>query len=268
MSDAPAPAPVGERKCLNSRQRRIMGVLIEKARTTATSYPLSLNALVLGCNQKSNRHPLMNLTEEQVADELIAMRELGAVAEVHGNGRVPKYRHYCQDFLGVTGNEAGVLTELLLRGEQTLGDLRARASRFGAIADQGTLQTILKSLMEKNLVIAVTPPGRGQLVTHNLYENYEQPQKHDGGLSDGDAAAFDEDAAAPATAAPVQVNSHVPATTPDPTRTSLGPTTSPAPTASVPAGPSAEDFEMLQLEIEDLKLLVERLSDRIDRLEG
>lgn len=153
--------------------RRILGVLIEKARTTPDGYPLSLNGLVTGANQKSNRSPLMSLTPEQVEDELVALREIGAVAEVHGGGRVPKYRHYASDFLGVKGIETGIMAELLLRGEQTIGDLRSRASRFGAIADVGELQTILASLIERGLVVALTPAGRGQIVTHTLYQPEE-----------------------------------------------------------------------------------------------
>ena len=171
-SDSPtdaAPAPPAAPKPLNRRQRRILGVLIEKARTTPDAYPLSLNGLVTGANQKSNRAPLMTLTPEQVEDELIQMREAGVVAEIHGGGRVPKYRHFGYDYLGVKGVEAGVMTELLLRGEQTAGELRTRASRFEPIPDIATLDGILKNLQARGLVIALTPPGRGQLFSHNLY---------------------------------------------------------------------------------------------------
>ncbi|MEZ6136019.1 MAG: DUF480 domain-containing protein [Pirellulaceae bacterium] len=166
-SDVPANA--APPKPLNQRQRRLLGVLIEKARTTPDAYPLSLNGLVTGANQKSNRSPLMSLTAEQVEDELIKMREAGVVAEVHSGGRVPKYRHFGYDYLGVKGVEAGVMTELLLRGEQTAGELRTRASRFEPIADLATLDSILKNLIERKLVITLTPAGRGQLFTHNLY---------------------------------------------------------------------------------------------------
>ncbi|HBE71554.1 MAG TPA: DUF480 domain-containing protein [Planctomycetaceae bacterium] len=165
--DNAEPKPVPQ---LTEISRRILGVLIEKARTTPDAYPLSLNGLVTGCNQKSNRAPLMQLTPEAVEDELAKLREVGAVAEVHGGGRVPKYRHYASDFLGIKGIEAGVMAELMLRGAQSVGDLRSRASRFGPIADQAALQEILSGLIDRNLVITLTPAGRGQLVTHNLYE--------------------------------------------------------------------------------------------------
>jgi uncharacterized protein len=164
-SESTPPAP----KPLNRRQRRILGVLIEKARTTPDAYPLSLNGLVTGANQKTNRSPLMSLSAEQIEDEIIKMREAGIVAEIQGGGRVPKYRHFGYDYMGVKGVEAGIMTELLLRGEQTAGDLRSRASRFENIPDLSTLEGILKGLMARGLVIALTPAGRGQLFTHNLY---------------------------------------------------------------------------------------------------
>lgn len=115
----------------------------------------------------------MNVSHDEAEDTLIEMREKGIVAEVHSGGRVPKYRHYAHDYLGVKGVEVGVLAELLLRGEQSVGDLRSRASRFEPIADLGALQTILVSLQERGLVVFLTPAGRGQMVTHNLYEPYE-----------------------------------------------------------------------------------------------
>ncbi len=161
------PAP------LNAIERRILGVLMEKARTTPDAYPLSLSGLVTGCNQKSNRHPVMNLATEKVEDVLVSMRHKQVIAEVHSGGRVPKYRHYGYDYLSVKGVEAAVMTELLLRGEQTAGELRTRASRFEPIADLTSMQQILDQLIERGLVVALTPPGRGQMFSHNLYEPHE-----------------------------------------------------------------------------------------------
>ena len=173
QTDASESGTQEKPKPLTKLQRRILGVLIEKARTTPDAYPLSLSGLVAGANQKSNRSPLMNLSPEQVEDELIQMRSLGLVAEVQGSGRVSRYRHYGYDYLGVKGAEAAVMTELLLRGEQTAGDLRVRASRFEPIADLPALNEILRSLMAKGLVIALTPVGRGQVFSHNLYQHEE-----------------------------------------------------------------------------------------------
>ncbi len=135
-----APAETPPWRPINPRQRRILGVMMEKAKTTPDAYPLSMSGLVTGANQKSNRFPLMSLTPEQCEDELNELRRIGAAAEIQGAGRVPKYRHYGHTWLGVKGAEAAVMIELLLRGQQTVGDLRTRASRFEPIADLAALQ--------------------------------------------------------------------------------------------------------------------------------
>ncbi len=154
---------------LPAQQRRVLGVLVEKAKTTPDGYPLSLNALKNGCNQKSNRYPQMNLTELQVEDAIDGLRKLGAAAEVQGDSRVCKYRHYMKDWLGVDGSELAVMTELLLRGAQTIGELRGRAARMSPITGMSELKPILQSLQAKGLLLSLTPEGRGQVVTHNLY---------------------------------------------------------------------------------------------------
>jgi hypothetical protein len=97
------------------------------------------------------------------------LREMGAAAEVQSGGRVPKFRHYLYEWLGVDKVELAVMAELLLRGEQTIGELRGHASRMDPIADLDTLHPILDALVAKQLVVLLTPPGRGQVVTHNLY---------------------------------------------------------------------------------------------------
>jgi uncharacterized protein YceH (UPF0502 family) len=160
-------------KPLNSRQRRVLGVLVEKAKTVPESYPMTVNGIVSGSNQKSNREPQMELTQEDVEQVLEELRGLGAVTEVQGSGRVLKYRHHAYEWLGVTAVELAVMTELLLRGEQTLGDLRARAARMEPIADQAALKTIVDGLLKKGLMQELTPPGRGQVVSHNLYKDRE-----------------------------------------------------------------------------------------------
>src|SRR5262245_51294211 len=117
-------------KPLNPTQRRVAGVLVEKAKTTPEQYPLSLNALTTGCNQKNNRQPLTNLTQDQVEQAIDELREMGAVVEVQGSGRVPKYKHCLYEWLGVEKIELAIMAELLLRGEQTVGELRSRAARM------------------------------------------------------------------------------------------------------------------------------------------
>ena len=169
MSEEQTPPPW---RPLTKTERRIVGVLIEKAKTTPDQYPLSLNALVNGCNQKSNRSPQMNLQESQVEDTLVQLRQESAVGEVQGGGRVPKYRHYMKEWLGVSGPEMAGMAELLLRGEQTMGALRGRSNRMtnNEIPDVAALRPVLESLMQKRLVVPLTPPGRGQAVTHALYQ--------------------------------------------------------------------------------------------------
>ena len=158
---------------LSSMDRRVVGVMAEKAKTTPDIYPMSLNAIRTACNQKSNRLPLMELEAEEVEESLDRLRELGAVGFVEGYGRVQKFRHYLYDWLGVDKVELAVMTELLLRGDQTVGELRARAARMEPIADQAALRPVLESLISKELVISLTPEGRGQVVTHALYKPRE-----------------------------------------------------------------------------------------------
>lgn len=155
---------------LSSIQRRVAGVLIEKSKTTPDIYPMTLNSIKTASNQKSNRSPQMDLREDQVEQALYELRQLGAVIEVHSGGRVPKFKHQLYDWFGVEKVELAVLAELLLRGEQTLGDLRGRASRMDRIADVQELKPIVASLVNQGLVIELTPPGRGQMVTHGVYK--------------------------------------------------------------------------------------------------
>ena len=132
---APQTPPKPRWQPLSAIDRRVLGVLAEKAKTTPDIYPMSLNAICTGCNQKSNRDPLMQLEPDIVEESLDRLREMGAVGMVEGYGRVTKYRHYLYEWLGVEKVELSVMTELLLRGDQTEGELRGRASRMDTIAD-------------------------------------------------------------------------------------------------------------------------------------
>src|SRR5579872_2493283 len=95
---------------LDAKERRALGVLVEKAKTTPDAYPLSLNALVTGCNQKNNRYPLSQYEPEHVEDSVDRLRLMGAVAAVQGSGRVGKYRHYMYEWLGVEKVELSIMT--------------------------------------------------------------------------------------------------------------------------------------------------------------
>ena len=153
---------------LDANERRVLGVLIEKGKTTPDQYPLSLNAVVTGCNQKSNRDPAMQLDEESASRALTSLRHSGAVAEVFGSGKIPRYRHLAYEWLGVGKEELAILGELLLRGEQSEGDLRGRASRMDPIPDLDALRTHLDAMASRNLIVWLSPPGRGRMLTHGL----------------------------------------------------------------------------------------------------
>lgn len=176
MTDsAPRPADTQSPrwKPLVAIDRRVLGVLVEKAKTTPDGYPMSVNSLRSGCNQKNNRYPLMELELEDVEESLSRLRAAGAIAEVQGGGRVARYRHYMYEWMGVEKLELAVMTELLLRGAQTEGELRGRAARMDPIPDLDALRPLLASLKEKGLVVSLTPEGRGHVVTHALYEPRE-----------------------------------------------------------------------------------------------
>src|SRR3954463_16419861 len=158
---------------LEATERRVLGVLIEKAKTTPENYPLSLNALKSGCNQKSNRSPLMQLEESQIEEAIDKLRQVGAVVQVQGGARIDRFRHLAYDWLGVEKVELAVMAELLLRGAQTVGELRGRAARMEPIKDLADLRPTLDSLERKRLIQYLTPPGRGCVVTHTLYLDRE-----------------------------------------------------------------------------------------------
>jgi uncharacterized protein YceH (UPF0502 family) len=170
-----APADTAEPNwtALTAKQRRVLGTLMEKSKTTPDVYPMTFAALTTGCNQKTNRAPISNYTTEQVEQTVDELKKLGAVTLVHGSGRVEKVRHYAYQWLGLSKVEAAIMTELLLRGHQTIGELRTRASRLEPISDLGELQRLLEDLASRRLVLKLTPAGRGQWITHNLYPEWE-----------------------------------------------------------------------------------------------
>jgi hypothetical protein len=158
---------------ISANERRVAGVLVEKAKTTPSGYPMTLNSVRVACNQKSNRYPQMQLDEEDVMLALDSLRSHSAVIEVQGDGRTAKYRHLLYDWLGVNKTEIAVMTELLLRGAQTIGELRGRAARMEPIADLAALRPVLDALEQKKLIVYLTPQGRGCVVTHALYHPQE-----------------------------------------------------------------------------------------------
>ena len=170
--------PAAERSWvpLTPRERRVLGVMVEKAKTTPEYYPMTLAAIVTGCNQKSNRDPVTNYDADDVEDILQDLRQKGAVVKIEGSGRVVRWKHTLYDWLKVSKVELAVLAELMLRGMQTEGDLRARASRMEPLPDLPALQAVLEALAARDLVIYLSPPGRkrGVLVSHGLYPPAER----------------------------------------------------------------------------------------------
>ncbi|HBJ37145.1 MAG TPA: DUF480 domain-containing protein [Planctomycetaceae bacterium] len=224
-------------KPIDRNERRVLGVLVEKAKTTPENYPLSLASLVAGSNQKSNRAPQMQLDEDDVTLALDKLRAVGAVREVQGSGRVSKFRHAAYEWLGVDSAGSAIMTELLLRGPQTMGELRARASRMHDFPDLDMVADTLKALQQSGLVQALSPPGRGQTFAHCLYTPDEQrylAQKVLANLPDDE----------PATAS-----------------------SSSAPRHSV-AKLDDDLVEQLQQRIETMEAEIEELKRRLDRIES
>jgi uncharacterized protein YceH (UPF0502 family) len=134
---------------LSDAEARVLGCLVEKEITTPEYYPLSLNALLHACNQKSNREPLMNLAEDAVRHALRGLGEHALARSASGDSRVAKYEHRLAEMFNFTRPEAAILCELLLRGPQTPGELRSRAERMHPFEDLSLVHTTLKHLMER-----------------------------------------------------------------------------------------------------------------------
>ena len=140
----PASAPT-----LSAIEARVLGTLMEKARTVPDSYPLTLNSLLLGCNQKSSREPLMELDEAEVASALDNLKNLNLVRE-SSSGRSTRFEHNFQRGIGVYEQAAVLLGLLILRGPQTAGELRLNAERWYKFADISSVEGFLEELQERS----------------------------------------------------------------------------------------------------------------------
>jgi uncharacterized protein YceH (UPF0502 family) len=137
-------------KILTDIEARVLGALIEKELTTPEYYPLSLNALVNACNQKSNREPGMNLDDTAVSDAMRSLEKEGLAGRADNmDSRVTKYEHRLQEQFNFDRRETAVLCELLLRGPQTSGELRGRASRMHEFEEISQVQAALQRLMQR-----------------------------------------------------------------------------------------------------------------------
>jgi uncharacterized protein YceH (UPF0502 family) len=180
---------------LSTLERRVLGVLVEKAKSTPDIYPLSLNSLVTGCNQKSNRDPVLNASDLEVEDALASAQKQGLVIKITG-GRVERWRHILYEVWGVEKVELAVLAELLLRGPQTEGELRARASRMEPIADLDALRPVLRQLAERRLIVYLTPEGRrGTVLTHGFHGPDEWERLRAGHRSEAESVGTEEESA-------------------------------------------------------------------------
>ncbi|HEV2197412.1 MAG TPA: YceH family protein [Candidatus Acidoferrum sp.] len=135
---------------LNEAECRVLGALVEKEVTTPEYYPLSLNALVNACNQKSNRDPVMNLAEAEVREALHSLDGQSLVRSVSpSDSRVTKYEHRLQEAYNFYRHEVAILCLLLLRGPQTPGELRSRSERMHSFDDLNAVQSSLQHLMKR-----------------------------------------------------------------------------------------------------------------------
>ena len=133
---------------LTPEEARVLAVLVEKQHTVPDSYPLSLNALTLGCNQKTAREPVMQLSESDVLQAIAGLKERSLVNEVSGN-RVVRFDHNAARGLGVPSQSAALLTMLVLRGPQTSAELRLHTERLHRFVDVSSVEGFLEELAER-----------------------------------------------------------------------------------------------------------------------
>lgn len=163
---------------LDPVQVRVLGCLIEKEMTTPEYYPLSLNALTSACNQKSNREPVMVLGEEDVVRALDSLRFKQFVVISADGGRVPKYRHLLSEKLQLVPPELAVLCELLVRGPQTVGELRSRCERMHPFGEAAEIEGVLGELIDREQPLAVRlarQPGRKESRYAHLLGGLPEP---------------------------------------------------------------------------------------------
>jgi len=141
MSDSP---PI-----LSLLETRVLGTLVEKQRTVPDTYPLSLNTLAAGCNQKTSRHPVLEAGEPEILLALENLKELGLVSEVSGS-RVVRFAHNFEQVLGVPTQASALLTVLMLRGPQTAGELRLNCERLHKFADISAVEAFLEELADRS----------------------------------------------------------------------------------------------------------------------
>jgi uncharacterized protein YceH (UPF0502 family) len=166
---------------LSDVEARVLGALVEKESTTPEYYPLSLNALVNACNQKSNRDPVMTLEEEAVRQALRALSDHAMARSAGGDSRVAKFEHRLNELYNFHRHEIAILCVLLLRGPQTPGELRTRAERMYAFEDLEAVHSALHLLMRREPpLVKILPrqPGTKESRYMHLFSGETVPSEH------------------------------------------------------------------------------------------
>ncbi|RPI37334.1 MAG: DUF480 domain-containing protein [Nitrospiraceae bacterium] len=173
---------------LDEKESRILGCLIEKEITTPEYYPLSLNSLMNACNQKSNRDPVVSYDEADVEQGLDSLQKKGFARMTHTAGsRVPKYLHTILDRFDFSRQEIAILCELMLRGSQTVGELRTRAERMYSFQNLEEVEKTLRGLMEQDPAMTAKLPretGRKECRYVHLFLENPGAERTPHGLSD------------------------------------------------------------------------------------
>ena len=134
---------------LHPVELRVLGALIEKESTTPEYYPMTLNSLVAACNQKTNRWPVTEYTDDDVSDGIEALKMRGYAASISGSGRVVKFAQRFTEKLNLGRRETAILCVLMLRGQQTVGEIKGRTERIYAFADLDETETVLQKMMDR-----------------------------------------------------------------------------------------------------------------------
>jgi uncharacterized protein YceH (UPF0502 family) len=158
---------------------RVLGVLIEKERTVPDSYPLTLNALLSGCNQKSSRDPIINATESEVQGAIDSLKGMSLVIESSG-GRVARYSHNFERVLQVPRQSSAILAVLMLRGPQTAGELRINCERLHPFADMSSVEAFLNELADRpaGALVVELPRAAGSRENRWMHLLSGAPQVH------------------------------------------------------------------------------------------
>jgi uncharacterized protein YceH (UPF0502 family) len=219
---------------LSPHQLRVLGSLIEKEITTPENYPLSLNALLNACNQRSSRDPVLDLTDEEVRQALHSLEDLALVTSVR-DARVPKYEHRIRTILNLRRDETAVLCLLILRGPQTPGELRGRADRLYTFDDLGTVQSTLERLAARTTTDEAGNQTTGPLTTILPRQPGSREARY----------------------------AHLLGAPPD-----LSPAQHDRPEASISNPSTAQRIVQLEAEVATLIAALQTLKDRVDRLES